>query len=178
MDISIGLALFNYRIYLILSQLLLSRPHQVPEILKIHTFANINIRTLGYRNSIDGCCTNGTSLALLARLPHSQAGHNWNHRYWIQQSHTLFRECHQQHRLTAFAQHTLILHFHYTHPDPTPALCISSGINTVIQEFSLAGITKGACETQRLEEITRMLEMASVTGMRWLYWCSSNQSDK
>lgn len=89
-----------------------------PEFLKFHTFRSINIRTVGYRNSLDECCTNGTSLALLARLLHSQAGHKWNHRYWIHQSQTLFRECYQQYRLTAFAHYTLILHFHHTHPTP------------------------------------------------------------
>lgn len=67
----------------------------------------------------------------------SQPGQGSKHRYWMHQSWTLFRERRQQYLLTASSlcsKYTNIP-FHHTHPNPTPAPCIPSGINMVIKDF-------------------------------------------
>lgn len=143
MDFSIGLAIFIYRIYLILSQLSLSRPHQVPEVSKTIRSETPNTPTPGHRNFVDGCRTNGTPLALIVRLPDCEASLGKNRIIGTEcinlehQSRTLFRKCHQQHRLTASSLCSTYTNipFHHTHPNPTPAPCISSGINMFIKGF-------------------------------------------
>lgn len=139
MDISIGLASFIYRFYLILSQFSLSRPHQVPEAMKIKTFGNAKYSN-AWSSKFHGWMSHewhATGFASKIIRLQSQPGQGSKHRYWMRQSWTLSRERHQQYLLTASSLCSTYTNipFHHTHPNPTSAPCISSGINMVIKDF-------------------------------------------